>query len=160
MIFSTTDLCDAHPEALVCALPWRDFGGIRQFAGPIRTVKVFEDNLRVRAALEQAGGGAVLVVDGGGSQRCALVGGQLGELAVKNQWAGIVVYGCVRDTRELQAQQVGIKALATHPRKSARGLHAGADDLPVEFGGVRFVPGQWLCADEDGIIVLPQPPAH
>jgi regulator of ribonuclease activity A len=95
----------------------------------------------------------VLVVDGGGSLRCALVGGQLGELALKNHWAGLVVFGCVRDSAELAAQNVGIKALATHRRKSEKGLHTGHADRIVEFAGVRFTPGAWVYADVDGIVV-------
>ena len=150
----TSDLCDAHPDARVLALPWRSYGGQPRFHGPVRTVKVYEDNLRVRALLETPGTGAVLVVDGGGSQRCALVGGQLGELAVRNGWAGIVVHGCVRDSAELAALAVGVFALGTHPRKSDRGLHGGADDRPLSFGGTTVAPGDWLYADEDGVVVL------
>ena len=150
---ATADLSDAHPDAQLCAPIFRDFGGKHAFHGPIATVKVFEDNTLVRAMLETPGGGRVLVVDGGGSLRCALVGGMLGELALKNEWAGIVVYGCVRDTVELAAQSVGVKALATNPRKSEKGLHSGQSDRIVGFAGVRFRPGAWLYADEDGIVV-------
>lgn len=153
MSFATADLSDAHPEAQVCAPIFQDYGGKRAFHGPIATVKVFEDNALVRATLETPGAGRVLVVDGGGSMRCALVGGMLGELALKNGWAGIVVYGCVRDTAELAAQDVGVKALATHPRKSDKGLHTGHADRVVEFAGTRFRPGSWLYADADGIVV-------
>lgn len=150
---ATADLSDAHPEAQVCAPIFRDFGRKRAFHGPIATVKVFEDNTLVRAMLETPGRGRVLVVDGGGSLRCALVGGMLGELALKNDWAGIVVYGCVRDAVELAAQDVGVKALATNPRKSEKGLHSGQSERVVEFAGVRFRPDAWLYADEDGIVV-------
>jgi regulator of ribonuclease activity A len=153
MSFATADLSDAHPEAQVCAPIFQDYGGRRAFHGPIATVKVFEDNALVRATLETPGAGRVLVVDGGGSMRCALVGGMLGELALKNGWAGVVVYGCVRDTAELAAQDVGVKALATHPRKSDKGLHTGHAERVVEFAGVRFRPGAWLYADADGIVV-------
>lgn len=154
---ATADLCDARPDARVVlgSVPWRSFGGRSAFAGQVRTVKVFEDNVRVRAALEGPGDGAVLVVDGGGSLRCALVGGLLGELAVQNRWSGIVVYGCVRDTAELATQAVGVFALASHPRKSERGLHGGASDGVVEIGGVRITPGDWLVADADGVVVVP-----
>ena len=153
MPLATTDLSDAHPEAQVCDPVFADFGGKRAFHGAIATVKVFEDNTLVRATLETPGNGRVLVVDGGGSRRCALVGGMLAELAVKNGWAGIVVYGCVRDTAELGAQAIGIKALAVHPRKSEKGLHNGQADRAVEFAGVRFRPGAWLYADADGTLV-------
>ncbi len=150
---ATADLSDAHPEAQVCAPIFRDFGGRHAFHGSIATVKVFEDNALVRATLETPGKGRVLVVDGGGSLRCALVGGMLGELAVRNGWAGIVVYGCVRDTVELAGQDVGVKALAANPRKSEKGLHSGQGERAVEFAGVRFRPGAWLYADEDGMVV-------
>lgn len=151
----TPDLCDAHPHARVCALPWRSYGGRSQFHGPIRTVKVFEDNVLVRSTLEQPGHGAVLVVDGGGSMRCALVGGLLGELAQHNSWSGIVLNGCVRDSAELRGLDIGVFALGSHPRKSLRGLHGGSVDCPLEFGGIAIQPGEWLYADEDGVVLLP-----
>lgn len=157
MSTATTDLSDAHPEAQVCAPLFRDFGGKTAFHGPIRTLKVFEDNASVRAALETPGEGAVLVVDGGGSARCALVGGNLGVLGVKNGWAGIVVYGYVRDAAELAAQAIGVKALGTHPRKSEKGLHSAQADRVVHFANVSFRPGAWLYADVDGIVVSDTP---
>jgi regulator of ribonuclease activity A len=150
---ATTDLCDAYPNDVRIADPvFRDFGGTRAFGGPIATLQLFEDNSLVRELLEQPGKGRVLVVDGGGSLRCALVGGNLAQLAEKNGWAGIVVYGAVRDTRELAAAKVGIKALAPHPKKSnKRGL--GDREVVVTFAGVTFKPGEYLYADEDGVIV-------
>lgn len=153
MSLMTTDLSDAHPEAQVCEPIFRDFGGKAAFHGPIKTLKVFEDNALVRATLETPGEGRVLVVDAGGSTRCAVVGGNLGALAVKNNWAGIVVYGCIRDSVEIGGQAVGVKALGTHPRKSEKGLHSAQADRPVTFAGVTFRPGAWLYADADGIIV-------
>lgn len=156
MSLAVADLSDAHPDATICAPLFRDFGGRRRFHGPIRTLKVFEDNALVRITLETPGDGAVLVVDGGGSLRCALVGGNLGALALTHGWAGIVVNGCVRDSAELASQAIGIKALASHPRKSDKGAHGGLIDRPVEFAGARFVPGHWLYADEDGILLAPQ----
>ncbi|GAC1631299.1 MAG: ribonuclease E activity regulator RraA [Nevskia sp.] len=150
---ATTDLSDAHPEAQTAEPMFGDFGGHMDFSGPIKTIKVFEDNALVRATLETPGAGRVLVVDGGGSPRCALVGGLLGELGVKNGWAGIVVYGYVRDSLELAEQGIGIKALGTHPRKSEKGLHSAASDKVVTFAGVTFRPGAWLYADADGIVV-------
>jgi len=153
MSTATTDLCDGHPEVQICASIFSDFGGRRAFHGPIATLKVFEDNGPVRAVLETPGAGRVLVVDGGGSLRCALVGGLLGRLAVERAWAAIVVYGCVRDRDELAQCELGVKALATHPRKSEKGLHGGQADRPIHFAGVSFRPGAWLYADADGIIV-------
>jgi regulator of ribonuclease activity A len=162
MPFAVADLSDACPHAAVCAPILRHYGGRQRFHGPIRTLQVFEDNALVRSTLEGPGDGAVLVVDGGGSLRCALVGGQLGALAVANGWAGIVVNGCVRDCAELAAQPVGVLALATHPRKSAKGRFGGQAAQPVSFAGVRFGPGDWLYADEDGVLVAAAPihPAH
>jgi regulator of ribonuclease activity A len=150
---STTDLCDAHPDVQVCDPVFSDFGKRRAFHGAIATLKVFEDNALVRAALETAGQGRVLVVDGGGSRRCALVGGMLGVLAMDHGWAGLVVHGCVRDVSELAVCEVGIKALAAHPRKSDKGLHGGQAGRAVRFAGVDFRPGRWLYADADGIVV-------
>lgn len=93
------------------------------------------------------------MVDGGGSARCALVGGNLGLLAVQNAWAGIVVYGYVRDGDELASMDIGVRALGTHPRRSERGLHSAQAGRPVNFAGVTFTPGSWLYADGDGIVV-------
>lgn len=154
MSWTTADLSDAHPEAQVLAPLWQDFGGRGAFHGPIATVKVFEDNALVRLCLEQAGADQVLVIDGGGSLRCALVGGMLAELAVRNRWAGILVFGCVRDCAELAAQPVGIKALAAHPRKSNKGLHAGNIGSVLQFADAVFRPGEWLYADADGVLLL------
>ncbi len=148
----TSDLCDEHPDLRVLAPIFRDYGGVREFSGEVFTVKVFEDNVLVRSTLETPGNGRVLVVDGGGSLRVALVGGQLGELAVKNGWAGIVVNGCVRDAVELAPCKVGIKALATMPLKSKK-LGAGETGVQVSFAAVDIVAGDWLYADEDGIVV-------
>jgi regulator of ribonuclease activity A len=157
MTFHTTDLSDNHSDRVSVADPiFRSFGLRERFAGPIATLKVFEDNSLVRSTLERPGHGRVLVVDGGGSLRCALVGGQLGELAVKNGWSGIVLWGCVRDSAELNAQDVGIRALATHPRKSVK-KGEGSSEVQVHFAGVTFTPGHWLYADEDGVVLAPEP---
>jgi regulator of ribonuclease activity A len=157
MSFHTTDLCDHHGERVLVADPiFKHFGKRTHFAGPIATLKVFEDNTLVRAALETAGHGRVLVVDGGGSLRCALVGGQLGELAVQQGWSGIVVWGCVRDSAELNALDLGVRAIATHPRKSVK-KGEGSRDLQLHFAGTCFTPGHWLYADEDGMVITPEP---
>jgi regulator of ribonuclease activity A len=148
----TADLCDAHADLRVLSTALRDYGGVREIAGEIVTLKVLEDNALVRRALETAGEGRVLVVDGGGSLRTALVGGNLGKLAEENGWAGVVVHGAVRDAAELAACRVGIKALGTTPQRSAR-AGAGQRDVPVSFGGVTLTPGEWLYADEDGIVI-------
>lgn len=152
MGFATTDISDAHPAAQVAAPIFHHFGGAKNFRGAVKIIKVFEDNSLVREQLEQPGEGRVLVIDGGASMRCALVGGNLGQLGVDNDWAGIVVYGCVRDSNELGAQDIGVMGLATHPKKSVkRGV--GEEDLEVTFADLRIAPGDWLYADEDGIVV-------
>ena len=157
--FATTDLCDAYPEIQVCDPVFQAFGGNLRFSGPIATLKVFEDNTLVKQAVERPGEGRVLLVDGGGSLRCGLVGGNLAVAAVKNGWAGIVVHGCIRDADELAEQPLGVRALAAFPCKSQRGLHSGQSGLTVVFASVVFREGEWLCADRDGIVVLPQAPA-
>lgn len=157
MDFRTTDLCDEFSERLQVAEPvFGDYGGEIMFAGTITTLKVFEDNSLVRAALEEPGAGRVLVVDGGGSMRCALLGDQLAELAEENDWAGVVVNGCIRDSSPISEIPIGVKALGVHPLKSVkRGV--GERDIPVRFAGVTFKPGHYLYADEDGLLVSEQP---
>ncbi|MCV2488140.1 ribonuclease E activity regulator RraA [Geodermatophilus sp. YIM 151500] len=158
MTFSTTDLCDTHPEAQVCDPVFLSAGGRGSFSGSIATLKVFEDNTLVREAVQTPGEGRVLVVDGGGSLRCGLFGGNLAVAAAQNGWAGVVINGCARDVDELDAQPIGIRALALHPRRSERGLHSGQAGIPVLFAGVLFREGEWLCADRDGVVVLPEAP--
>jgi regulator of ribonuclease activity A len=151
--FATTDLCDDHSDHLQIAEPaLRNYGGRSQFHGPISTLKVFEDNTLVRKTLEQPGEGKVLVVDGGGSHRCALLGDQIAELAVNNGWAGVVIYGCIRDSADIAGMDIGVRALNTHPLKSVK-RGEGQENIPVRFLGVTFTPGHHLYADEDGVIV-------
>ncbi|MAU61957.1 MAG: ribonuclease [Parvibaculum sp.] len=150
---ATTDLSDDFP-ALVrhAASIFRDYGGRIAFCGPVATLKVPDDNSKVRETVESPGEGRVLVVDGGGAMTYALFGGNLGKLAEQNGWAGVVVHGCVRDTAELSACAIGIKALAAHPKRSdKRGL--GEKDVEVSFAGITLKPGEWLYADADGIVV-------
>lgn len=154
--FATTDLSDAHPDIQHCAPLFRDYGKRIAFHGPVVTLKTFEDNTKVRKAVEGPGHGRVLVVDGGGSKRCALFGGNLGKLAEQNGWAGVVLNACVRDTGELAECNVGIKALAAHPKKSNRN-DAGTFDVPLSFAGVVIRPGDILYADADGIIISEKP---
>jgi len=153
MPFATANLCDEFGAEVRVAEPlFRDWGGSMAFTGAIETVRVFEDNALVRRVLETHGRGRVLVVDGGGSLRCALVGGRLAALAVEHDWRGIVVHGAVRDAAELVAEPTGIKALALSPRRSGRAGN-GAQGVPVSFAGVTFTPGHHLWADADGIVV-------
>jgi regulator of ribonuclease activity A len=155
--FSTCDLCDEHETDTSGAfrvLPpvFLDFGAICAFCGPVYTLRCPEDNSRVREAVNSPGQGRVLVIDGGGSLRHGLVGGNLAVAAAANGWAGIVVDGCVRDVAELRASGVPIRALALMPlRTEKRG--EGQADVPIRVSGVPVRPGDWLYADEDGIVV-------
>lgn len=148
----TPDICDAHPEVQVLEPLFVNVGGIESFCGPVRTVKCFEDNSRVKEAVSEPGDGAVLVVDGGGSQRCALLGDMLAEKAADNGWAGVIVYGCVRDVDVLADTELGVQALGAHPRRSEK-RGEGQRDIPVTFAGVTLRPGQWLYADNNGIVL-------
>jgi regulator of ribonuclease activity A len=153
MSFTTPALSDEFPQHVHAAAPlFHDWGGMRSFAGMIETVRVFEDNALVRQVLETAGRGRVLVVDGGGSVRCALVGGRLAALAHEHGWSGIVINGCIRDSAELADIAVGIKALHAVPLRSGK-TGTGQRGIPVSFGGVTFVPGAHLYADRDGVLV-------
>ncbi len=157
MSVATADLYDQNEGKVQVADPlFFNFGGVKQFSGPIATVKVHEDNSLVRAALEEPGQGRVLVVDGGGSRRCALVGDMLAELGHKNGWAGLVVFGCIRDSVAIAQIPLGVKALNTNPRKSVK-KGAGDRDVPVQFASATFTPGHYLYADEDGILVSATP---
>ena len=150
---ATADLCDAHAEELqVCEPLFQLYGGRHAFAGAVSTVRCFEDNSRVKEAVESPGAGRVLVVDGGGSRRRALFGGNLGLAAVKNGWAGVILYGCIRDCAELGQLDLGIRALGTMPlRSDKRG--EGERDTPVRFAGATFRPGDHVYVDEDGVVV-------
>jgi regulator of ribonuclease activity A len=153
MELKTTDLCDKHPHLARVAEPgFSDFGGAEYFSGIIYTIKCHEDNSLVRKALETNGEGKVLVVDGGGSLRCALLGDMLGELAVKNKWNGIIVYGCIRDSAAIALLPLGVKALDIIPLKSNK-RNEGQENIKVTFAGVDFIPGQYVYCDADGIIV-------
>lgn len=153
MTFATADLYDEHGDNLQVVQPcFNDYGGKKIFHGSIVTVKVFEDNTLVRAALEENGEGKVLVVDGGESMRCALVGDMLAQLGKDNGWSGIIVSGCIRDSAVIVTIDIGVKALGTSPRKSVK-KGAGDRDIPVTFSGATFNPGHYLYADQDGIVI-------
>ncbi|KAA1250215.1 RraA family protein [Mycobacterium simiae] len=150
----TADLVDdIGPDARSCDLQFRQYGGRDQCAGPISTVRCFEDNALLKSVLSQPGDGRVLVVDGAGSLHCALIGDVIAELARSNGWAGLVVYGAVRDAAALRGIEIGIKALGTNPRKSTK-TGAGERDVEVSLGGVTFVPGDIAYSDDDGIVVV------
>lgn len=158
MTFTTSDLLDDNEgktrdgSLRILAPMFRSYGGRSAFMGQIVTLKLFEDNSLVREALGEPGSGKVLVVDGGGSLRCALLGDQLAILARQNGWEGIIVYGCIRDSVAIGQIDIGVRALNTHPLKSIK-KGAGDRGICVSFGGVSCKPGEWLYADEDGIIV-------
>jgi regulator of ribonuclease activity A len=151
--FTTSDLCDAFPEVVrVATTAFNDYGGATRFAGPIETVRVSEDNALVARAIQGPGHGRVLVLDGGGSLRTALVGGRLAALAHANGWAGLLVNGCVRDSVEIREIPIGVRALGTSPMRSGKNA-TGEQGVPVSFAGLMFSPGNYLYADEDGIVV-------
>ena len=167
--FATCDFCDAHKgdssgDFRVLPPVFRDFGQLTRFSGPVQTVKCFEDNSLVKAAVDAPGWidtpqgrvGKVLVVDGGGSLRRALLGGNLGAAAARNGWAGVVIDGCVRDTAELATQAVGIRALAPMPLPTDK-RNEGQAQVAVQIQGVWVRPGDWLYADADGMVVSSQP---
>ncbi len=167
--FATTDLCDVHKndtsgDFRVLAPVFKDFGSRKKFCGPVVTVKCYEDNSLVKAAVDSSGRvdtekgtvGQVLVVDGGASLRRALLGGNLGAAAARNGWAGVVIDGCVRDVAELAAQDVGIRALAAMPLPTEK-RNQGQAGVAVQVQGVWIRPGDWLYADEDGIVVASTP---
>lgn len=149
----TADLCDDHADKLkLVRLELKSYGGKREFEGLISTVKVYEDNVLVKKALQTIPKGHVLVVDGGGSKNCALVGDMLGAIAEERELAGIIVNGCVRDTAELGKQNIGVLALGSNPFKSVK-KGEGKADIPVAFGEVEFVPGHYVYVDEDGVVL-------
>jgi regulator of ribonuclease activity A len=164
-LFFTCDLCDSYKndasgDFRILAPVFRDFGAVRKFCGPVVTIQCFEDNSLVKAVLDTQGFvespagrvGKVLVVDGGGSLRRALLGGNLGAAAVRNGWAGVVIDGCVRDVMELAALDVGIRARASMPMPTEK-RNQGQADLAVQIEGVWVRPGDWLYADEDGMVI-------
>ena len=162
MSIATTDLCDQFENdihaGLIHVLPpvFQCFGQAQAFHGQAVTFKVFEDNTLIKKALENDNGtGKVMVIDGGASMRCALVGGNIAKAGTQNGWAGIVVDGCVRDTGEINELAIGVRALAAMPLRSLK-KGAGERDLGVHIQGVRVNPGDWVYADADGIVVSPK----
>jgi regulator of ribonuclease activity A len=153
MNFKTTDLCDEFSAELQVLAPvFRRYGGRAAFSGPVSTVKCFEDNSRVKEAVGEPGNGRVLVVDAGGSLRCAVLGDLLAKAARDNGWEGVVVHGCIRDSADIAGFDLGVMALGTMPLKSER-RSEGQRDIPVQLPGARIRPGDWVYADEDGVIV-------
>ena len=152
MSFKTADLCDEYPDSLqICEPGFSSFGGRPRFFGQISTIKCFEDNSLVREAVAEPGEGRVLVVDAGGSRRCAMLGDLLAAKAAAKGWSGVLMYGLIRDSAEIADMDLGVKALGTHPLKSVK-KGVGERDVVVHFAGATFVPGEYLYADEDGIV--------
>jgi len=151
----TPDLCDEYPDLVQVLTPMlQNFGGVDSFGGEIVTVKCFEDNSIVKEQVGLSGQGRVMVVDGGGSMRNALLGDMLAEKAAENGWEGLIIYGCIRDVDVIRQTKLGVQAISTHPRKTEkRGV--GDLNIPVTFGGITFVPGQYVYADNNGVIVAP-----
>ena len=147
------DLCDEYPALVRVVEPmFNNFGGRMSFGGVISTIKCHEDNSLVANVVEEKGTGKVLVIDGGGSLRCALVGDNLAEKAANNGWEGIIVYGCIRDVDAVEAIDIGVQALAVNPQRGLK-RNTGSRDEVVSFGGVAFVPGEFVYADNNGVIV-------
>ena len=150
----TADLVDEiGPDVRSCDLQLTQYGGRPQFAGPITTVRCFEDNALLKSVLSEPGEGLLLVVDGGGSLHTALMGDLIAGLAVASGWSGAIINGAVRDAATLRTLDIGVKALGTNPRKSTK-TGEGVRDAAVEFGGVVFVPGHIAYSDDDGIVVV------
>ncbi len=157
MEISTPDLCDAYPEEVRVVEPlFVNYGGRSAFGGRIVTVKCFEDNSAVKSQVDQKGEGCVLVVDGGGSLRCALLGDLLAAKAMEKGWAGLIIYGCIRDVDQIGKMDLGVQALNTIPIKSVR-KGVGELNIPVTFGGVTFLPDHYVYADNNGIITASAP---
>lgn len=153
--FSTADLLDEHPEVQILRPGFRAFGRTHVFHGPVDTVHIFEDNVRMRDRLSQPGKGRVLVVDAGGSDWCAVLGDRMAQRAIDNDWAGVVINGYVRDSATLRDMNLGVLALGTCPRRSRKNGD-GATSVPVTFGGCLIEPGNYLYADHDGVIISDQ----
>jgi regulator of ribonuclease activity A len=158
MIVKTADLCDARPDAQACRSRFVGWGRRRAFEGRIRTVACRGEIGLIRQVVAQPGNDCVLVIDTGGAFDCAVFGDTMAANVVRNGWSGVVVHGVIRDVAEIDAMQIGVKALGTHPRRGVL-ADGGRIDVPVTFGDVTFVPGAWLVADEDGVVVVPERPA-
>jgi len=150
--FSTPDLCDEAPEVNAVELQFFNLGQVKQFAGPAVTIKCHEDNSLVKACVDEPGQGRVIVVDGGGSRRRALLGDMLAEKAANNGWAGLVINGVIRDVDEIGKIALGVQALGTCPVKTEK-LGVGQRDIDIRIGGVNIAPGDYVYADNNGVIV-------
>ena len=157
MNVKTADLCDERKDAQACRANFLGWGRRRAFEGRIRTVTCRGEIGLIRQLVGQPGEGCVLVIDNGGALDCAVFGDAMAGQVLRNGWSGVVIYGVLRDVAEIDPMQIGVKALATHPRRGTV-TGGGQVDVPVTFGGVTFVPGAWVVADEDGVVVVPERP--
>jgi regulator of ribonuclease activity A len=151
-VISTPDLSDEAPEVRALELQFYNFGAIKQFSGRAVTIKCHEDNSLVKQCVDEAGAGRVIVVDGGGSQRRALLGDMLADKAAANGWAGLVINGVIRDVDEIGQTNLGVQALGTCPIKTEK-LGVGQRDIVIHMGGVDIAPGDYVYADNNGVIV-------
>ena len=158
MAVKTADLCDTREDALACRASFLSWGRLRTFEGRIRTITCRGEIALIRQVVAQPGEARVLVIDNGGALDCAVFGDAMAGQVLRNGWSGVVIYGVVRDVAEIDAMQIGVKALGTYPRRGAL-ISGGQVDVPVTFGDVTFVPGAWVVADEDGVVVVPDRPA-
>jgi regulator of ribonuclease activity A len=157
MDFKTADLCDLHSDSIqICEPLFTSYGRVHKFSGRASTVKCFEDNTLVREALFEASEGGVLIVDAGGSKRCAMMGDMLAAAAIEHGWVGVIMFGLIRDSVDISGMSLGVKALGTHPLKSEK-KGFGERDIRVHFSGVHFTPGDYVYADEDGILCSQKP---
>lgn len=154
MEIQTADLCDQFIDRIKVAnsLAFKSYGKKKNFYGEIVTIQCYENNPLVRKALEKDGMNKVLIVDGGASLRCALMGDNIGALAVKNKWNGVIINGCIRDSAAINQLALGVRALHTNPQKSGKNTD-GKENIPLTFAGIEFKPGEWVYVDEDGIVV-------
>jgi regulator of ribonuclease activity A len=156
-LIATTDLCDDHIAELQVAKPigFKDYGGKKSFYGEIVTIKAFEHNPLIRKKLSESGNNKVLVVDGGGSDRCALMGDNIAEIAMNQGWEGVVIYGAIRDSVAISNLNLGLKAMHLNPQKSGK-YEIGEVNVPVHFAGIDFIPGHFIYCDADGMVVSEQ----
>lgn len=153
----TADLCDEYSDELsICDIEFKSFGGKQKFSGRIETVEVLDDNSLVREALETIPEGSVLVVNNGGSKKCAMLGDRLAAIAVTRGIVGVIVNGCIRDSAEIAEMDLGVFSLGTMPLKSKKSGKGNAN-VPTDFGGITWTPGHFVYADEDGVVVSEKP---
>ena len=150
----TSDLCDAYGDDVeVCCMPFQSFGRAKSASGFIKTLRIFEDAALLKRVLQEPGANRILVVDAGGSMRAAVLGDHMANIAIQNGWIGLIIHGAIRDAEELASLHIGILALGAAPRRGSKTSEGEIDGF-VEFGGVRFSPGDFVCFDPDGVVMM------